>query len=138
MDHRPDLPTTNEPRMLIHWDGVANRKVNSNLADGVCWLNPQALIRYGLVNMGLQFHSLNSGAGTIKIEGSMSPGEFADRLKDSSDAWSNAVISKEANNFATISAALASGASVNSTIIYTLLRITFPVGTPCSLSITSM
>ena len=131
------LPVTNEPRILVHWDGVANRKQNSNLANGVVWVNPQSLIRYGMVNMGLQFHVLNGGASTVKIEGSMTPGYVADKLAN--DAWSNAQVTAEASNFATISAALANGTSANTTIIYTLLRITFSaVGTPASLSITSM
>ncbi len=137
-DHYGGLPVTNEPRILVHWDGVANRKQNSNLANGVVWVNPQSLIRYGMVNMGLQFHLMNAGASTVKIEGSMTPGIVADRLKDS-DVWSANQITAENSNFAQISAALANGTSVNTTIIYTLLRITFSaVGTAASLSITSM
>lgn len=131
------LPVTNEPRMLLHWDGVANRKQNTNLANGVVWINCQQFLHYGAVNMGLQFHVLNAGASTVKIEGSMTPGYVADRLTN--DAWGNAMVTAENGNFKQIAAALANGDSVNSTIVYSLLRITFSaVGTPASLSITAM
>lgn len=130
----PGIPVTTEPRIVVHWDGTDSNKQNNTLAANVVWVNAEQLIRYGQVNMGLQFQSLNSG-GTIAIAGSFSPGKMADMIKN--DATGNAWVAKEDPNFQVISATLATGASVNSTIIYTLLRITFPAS-PCTLQITAM
>lgn len=131
--HDGGLPVTNEPRILIHWDGTANRKQNSNLADGVVWVDAQQLIRYGSLNMGIQFHSLNSGAN-IAIAGSMSPGSLAGKLPNLTAAEITAIDA----NFAAISAGLATGLVATTTTIYTLLKITFATGSSASLSITSM
>ena len=133
-DFNPSIPVTTEPRITIHWDGTDNNKQNATLGANVVWVNTQQLIRYGQVNMGLQFQSLNSG-GAIALAGSFSPGKLADMLKN--DATGNSWVTKEDPNFQVISATLATGAVINSTLIYTLVKITFPAS-PCTLQIIAM
>lgn len=127
---------TNEPRIEVLWDGVANRKQNNTLADGVVWVDLSQLMRTGIIQGILAFQSRNSGAATIAIAASFSPGRLANMLTN--DAAGNALVTAENPNFAVVSATLANGAIATVQIPYTLAKITFAVGTPQSLLITAV
>lgn len=132
----PNMPVTVEPRILIHWDGVANNKQNATMADGVIWVSAQPLVRYGSLNIGLQIQSLDSGSGVVAVDGSFSPGRLADSIKN--DTYGNALVTKESPNFQNIVSGLVSGDVVSSTLVYSLLRITMTVGQPGTVSIIGM
>ena len=126
------VPFTNEPRVLVHWDGVANRKQHADLADGVVWVNLSQIMRPG-VNMGLNIQNQNSGATSVTVEGSMSPGLLA-QLIEKNDASGSAIIDAEDGNFED-AGTVNDGAVLLVSKIYSLLRLTFTVGKPATVSI---
>ncbi len=133
-EFNPGIPSTNEPRITVHWDGADTNKQNATLGVGVVWVNMQQMIRVGNIQIGVQYQSLNSG-GAIALAGSFSPGKLADDIKN--NAFWNSIITKEDPNFQVISASLATGVVVSSTTMFTLLKITFPAS-PCTLQIIAM
>lgn len=126
---------TNEPRIHVLWDGVANRKQNSTMANGVVWVPLMALMRQGN-SLGYAFQVQNSGATGIKIEGSMSPAALALYMTD--DATGNAIVTAENTNFQQVVAAATTGVITQSLNFYTLARITFTVGQPAAVVITTI
>lgn len=126
---------TNEPRVHVLWDGVANRKQNSTMANGVVWVPLTALMRQGN-SLGYAFQVQNSGATGIKIEGSMSSAALALYMTD--DASGNAIVASENTNFQTIVAAALTGIVTQTVTFYTLARLTFAVGQPAAVVITTM
>lgn len=124
---------TNEGRVHVLWDGVANRKQNSTMANGVVWVPLTALMRQGN-SMGYAFQV--QGGAITKIEGSMSSAGQAMYMTD--DATGNAIVAAENTNFQQIGTVYTAGTIVQTLTFYTLARITFTVGTPASVIITTI
>jgi hypothetical protein len=125
---------TNEPRIHVLWDGKDTNRQNSTMAAGVIWVPLMSLMRQGN-SLGYGFQV--QGSGVTKIEGSMSPARQALYMKDNDTYW-NAIVTAENANFQTISTAPTAGTVVQSLNFYTLARITFSVGTPSSVVITTI
>ena len=124
---------TQDSRLVIHWDGSANRKQNSNLANGVVWVDLSALIHPGN-NLGFTLQSLNA-VGSVAVGGSMLPGRSTVQKLET---MNNAEVTACNATFEVLDATLTSAESQQITKLFSILRLTFVVNEPATVIIGSM